>query len=78
MSEKALDRLYEMLNDLHAGDMDTFRNRTVEVFRQLVAIYREQQDRTRNQAHTIMSLEREVGQIKKKWNALVEELSETR
>ena len=80
MTEKALDRLYETFNDLHSGDIDSFRNRCVEAFRQLAGLFKEQQERTRNQAHTIMSLERELGQMKKKLNALMdmEGMSETR
>jgi hypothetical protein len=75
MSDSALDRLYETLNDLHAGDIDSFRNRVVNAFRQLAGLLKEQQERTRNQANTIISLEREVGQLKKRLNALTDEMS---
>ena len=77
MSDDALDRLYETLNDLQAGDIDSFRNRVFNALRQLAGLFKEQQVRTRNQANTIISLEREVGQMKKRLNALIEEMSET-
>lgn len=77
MSDHALDRLYETLNDLHAGDIDSFRNRVFDAFRQLAGPFKEQRERIRNQANTIISLEREVGQMKKRLNALIEEVSET-
>lgn len=76
MSEHSFDRLYETLNDLRAGDIDAFRNRVVESFRQLAGLLKEQQESTRNQANTIVSLDREIGQIKKRLNALLEDFQQ--
>ena len=76
MTDNALDRLYETLNDLHSGDMEFFRKGVIESFRQMVALFKEQQKRIRNQANTIISLEEDVRQLKKRWSSLMEKLSE--
>lgn len=76
MEDRALDRLYETLTDLHSGNVDAFRNNVISAFRQLVDILKEQQTRTRNQALTIISLERDLGELKKRFNKLLEESSE--
>jgi hypothetical protein len=76
MSDDALDRLYETLNDLNTGDIDFFRKGVIEGFRQMVSIFKEQQKRTRNQANLILALEDDVRQLKKRLNSLIEELSE--
>jgi hypothetical protein len=76
MEDRALDRLYETLTDLHSGNVDAFRNNVISAFRQLVDILKEQQTRTRNQALSIVSVEREVIELKKRFNKLLEDVSE--
>lgn len=76
MEDRALDRLYETLTDLHSGNVDAFRNNVISAFRQLVDILKEQQTRTRNQALSLVSVEREVIELKKRFNKLLEDVSE--
>ena len=76
MTDNALDRLYETLNDLHSGDVDFFRKGVIDSFRQMVSLFKEQQKRVRNQADLIISLEEDVRQTKKRLNSLIEQLSE--
>ena len=78
MDDNALDRMYETLTDLQSGDIDAFRSNVMKAFRQLVEILKEQQKRTRNQAHALISLERDVGEMKKSLKALIDALSEDR
>lgn len=78
MTDNALDRLYETLNDLHSGDIDFFRKNVIDSFRQMVSLFKEQQKRIRNQANTIITLEEDVRQMKKRLSSLLEELSEPR
>jgi len=76
MDDNALDRMYETLTDLQSGDIDAFRSNVILAFRQLVEILKEQQKRTRNQAHALISLERDVGEMKKSLKTLIDALSE--
>ena len=76
MDDDALDRMYETLTDLQSGDIDSFRSNVMKAFRQLVEILKEQQRRTRNQAHALISLERDVGEMKKSLKTLIDALSE--
>jgi hypothetical protein len=76
MGDNALDRLYETLNDLHSGDIDSFRKRAIDSFRQVASLFKEQEKRIRNQANTIISLEEDVRQMKKRLSSLMEEFSE--
>lgn len=78
MDDNALDRMYETLTDLQSGDIDAFRSNVIKAFRQLVEILKEQQKRTRNQAHAHISLERDVGEMKKTLKTLIDALSEDR
>jgi hypothetical protein len=78
MDDNALDRMYETLTDLQSGDIDAFRSNVIKAFRQLVEILKEQQKRTRNQAHALISLERDVGEMKKSLKTLMDALSEDR
>jgi hypothetical protein len=78
MDDNALDRMYETLTDLQSGDVDAFRSNVIKAFRQLVEIFKEQQKRTRNQAHALISLERDVGEMKKSLKSLIDALSEDR
>ena len=78
MDDNALDRMYETLTDLQSGDIDAFRSNVILAFRQLVEIIKEQQKRTRNQAHALISLERDVGEMKKTLKTLRDALSEDR
>jgi hypothetical protein len=78
MDDNALDRMYETLTDLQSGDIDAFRSNVIKAFRQLVEILKEQQKRTRNQAHALISLERDVGEMKKTLKTLIDALSEDR
>jgi hypothetical protein len=78
MDDNALDRMYETLTDLQSGDIDAFRSNVILAFRQLVEILKEQQKRTRNQAHALISLERDVGEMKKSLKTLIDALSEDR
>jgi len=76
MTDNALDRLYETLNDLHSGDVEFFRKGVIDSFRQMISLFKEQQKRVRNQADLILSLEEDVRQMKKRLNSLIEQLSE--
>ena len=76
MDDNALDRMYETLTDLQSGDFDAFRSNVIIAFRQLVEILKEQQRRTRNQAHALISLERDVADMKKSLKTLIDALSE--
>jgi len=78
MDDNALDRMYETLTDLQSGDIDAFRSNVILAFRQLVEILKEQQKRTRNQAHALISLERDVSEMKKSLKTLIDALSENR
>ena len=78
MDDNALDRMYETLTDLQSGNIDAFRSNVIKAFRQLVEILKEQQKRTRNQAHALISLERDVGEMKKTLKTLIDALSEDR
>ena len=78
MDDNALDRMYETLTDLQSGDIEAFRSNVIKAFRQLVEILKEQQKRTRNQAHALISLERDVGEMKKTLKTLIDALSEER
>ena len=78
MDDNALDRMYETLTDLQSGNIDAFRSNVIKAFRQLVEILKEQQKRTRNQAHALISLERDVGEMKKTLKTLIDALSEER
>ena len=78
MDDNALDRMYETLTDLQSGDIDAFRSNVIKAFRQLVEILKEQQKRTRNQAHALISLERDVSEMKKSLKTLIDALSEER
>jgi hypothetical protein len=78
MDDNALDRMYETITDLQSGDIDAFRSNVMKAFRQLVEILKEQQRRTRNQAHALISLERDVGEMKKSLKTLIDALTEER